>query len=179
MIVSLDANMLLLLLDKDARAPIDPATGQPLQHAFERVAYLVKTLDKKRAKIIIPTPALSELLVYAGQAGPQYIAILNRSASIQIADFCQRSAVEAADLTADAIRRSGHMRGGSMETRAKIKFDRQIVAISKVHGASVIYSDDAGVSVEGARVNMGCIRSNELPLPPANAQESLFGSSGN
>jgi hypothetical protein len=67
--VVFDAATLLLLLRPDAGRPLDPATGTPVERVEERMAYLVQRLEKARSKILIPTPALSEVLVRAGAAG--------------------------------------------------------------------------------------------------------------
>ena len=67
--VLFDATALSLLLHPGAKPPND-STGNPVSRARERIELLVQTLDEKKAKIIIPTPALAELLVIAGPAGP-------------------------------------------------------------------------------------------------------------
>jgi hypothetical protein len=55
----------------------------------------------------------------------------------------------------------------SQETYAKIKYDRQIAAIAKVQGASVVYSDDANVRGSYAkRLGMMAVALADLPLPP-------------
>ena len=70
--VLFDATMLSLLFHPGAKAPTD-ADGKLIPRARERVEHLVETLEKSKTKIIIPTPALAELLVLAGAAGPKYI----------------------------------------------------------------------------------------------------------
>ena len=65
-----DATTLLLFLEPDARAPLDPATNEPLTDAKARIDHLIETLEKQREAIVIPTPALSEVLVHANEAGP-------------------------------------------------------------------------------------------------------------
>jgi hypothetical protein len=99
--VLIDATTLLLFLSPLAEPPRDPVTNLPIEHAQLRVEHLVKSLEAKRTKILVPAPALSEVLVHAGTA-------------------------------ADG-------------TWAKIKYDRQIVAIAKVHGVEAIYSDDGNI----------------------------------
>lgn len=65
---------------------------------------------------------------------------------------------------------SGSKRGGHDGTWAKIKYDRQIVAIAKVAGASVIYSDDKEIFKLGQKVGLTVLRIADLPLPPTDAQ---------
>jgi hypothetical protein len=71
--VVFDATTLLYLFDPEAKAPTDPETGSPVTRVKERIEFLVSELEKRREKIIVPTPALSELLVRAGDAGPEYL----------------------------------------------------------------------------------------------------------
>jgi hypothetical protein len=135
--VVFDATTLLLLLSPAVPAPVDPATGMPVEHAKERLDHLVKELEQSRTRIIVPTPALSEILVKAGAAGPAYLERLNSSAAFRIAPFDQRAAVEVAAMTRDALA-TGNKRGGVQGTWAKIKYDRQIVAIAKVEGVRIL-----------------------------------------
>lgn len=136
--VTFDARMLIWLLDPYT-APTDPETRRPIAHARARLEHLVVTLDKGKTRIVVPTPARSEFLVHAGSAGSEYLETLNRSATFRVADFDQRAAVEAALAVRAAIAR-GDKRGGIDASWAKVKFDRQIVAISKLQGATTIYT---------------------------------------
>jgi len=129
-------------------------------------------LEKDRTKIIIPTPALSEFLVHAGNAGPAYLESINSSSSFKVAPFDQRSAIELAAMTKEAIQ-NGDKRGRSNETWAKVKFDRQIVAIAKIEGARVIYSDDNGLKNVASENGITVIRISEMALPPEPPQIAL------
>jgi predicted nucleic acid-binding protein len=176
--VVFDATTLLYLLDPDAKAPTDPETGQPVGNVKDRIEYLVAQLEKSREKIIVPTPALSELLVRAGEAGPEYLDILNKSAAFKIVDFDQRAAVEVAAATREAIA-AGDKRGGADSSWAKVKFDRQIIAIAKVEGASTIYSDDGDIGRFSKTSGIAVVRVCDLPLPPRHTQQPLpFDQSG-
>jgi predicted nucleic acid-binding protein len=169
--VTFDAQMLIWLLDPDA-APTDPETRRPIANARARLEHLVATLDESKTRIVVPTPALSEFLVHAGSARSQYLETLNRAVTFRVADFDQRAAVEAALAMRAAIER-GDKRGGTDASWAKVKFDRQIVAISKVQGATTIYSDDADVATLAEQEGMSVVRLAEVRLPPEDAQGSL------
>jgi hypothetical protein len=110
--------------------------------------------------------------VRAGAAGPEYLEILNRSARFMIADFDQRAAVEVAAATREAID-SGDKRGGLTSPWAKIKFDRQIIAIAMVAGATTIYSDDGDIARFAKGTGIAVVRIQDLPLPPEDAQMPL------
>ena len=171
--VVFDATTLLLLLSPSISAPMDSTTRKPVTNARERIDGLIAELEKNNTKIIIPTPALSEILVRAGSAGPQYLATLSGSSAFRIVPFDARAAVEVAAMTRSAID-AGDKRGGVDATWAKIKYDRQIVAIAKVEGASTIYSDDEGLRLLALHSGIRVIRIAELPLPPEAAQPGLF-----
>ncbi len=148
--VLFDATVLSLLLHPGAKPPQD-SKGDPIERAPERVDHLVRTLEEKRTKIIVPTPALSELLVLAGPDGAKYLAEINKRSCFKVSDFDQRAAVEAAIQIRNAMK-EGDKRAGIVATWAKVKFDRQIVAIARVEGVETIYSDDGDVE----RVRKGC-----------------------
>jgi hypothetical protein len=160
--VVFDASVLLLVLEETVKASV--------LRARERVEYLIDTLSKTGERIIIPTPALSECLVHAGPAGPQYLDIIGRQSCFRVASFDERAAVEAAVRTCEALRRGARRAGAS---RAKIKFDRQIVAIAAVEGATAVYSDDDDVITYAREAGMEGYRLEDLPLPPENPQSEL------
>jgi len=170
--VVFDATVLLPILWPEVPVPTHPQTGQPIEHFRDRIDHLVAHLEQSRTKIIIPTPALSEILVRAGSAGPQYLAQINAQSVFRVVAFDERAAVEVAAMTKSSID-AGDKRGGVDGTWNKIKYDRQIVAISKVEGAVALYSDDPGVRTFGSGVGLTVIGSWELPLPPEDPQTSL------
>jgi len=59
------------------------------------------------------------------------------------------------------------------ETWAKVKFDRQIVAIAKANGIQVIYTDDMALSAVAQANGMTPHHTCELPLPPQKLQQEL------
>jgi len=173
--VVFDATILIVLLYPDAPPPRHPDTNDPVDRFRDRIDYLVSQIEKSRDKIIIPTPALSEILVRADEAAPKYLAKVNTVAVFRFAPFDKLAAVEVAAMTRGAIdttptrNRKGYQDG----TWAKIKYDRQIVAIAKVNGAAVIYSDDGEIFKLGREHELTVIRTADLPLPPEDAQMKL------
>jgi hypothetical protein len=105
--VVFDATYLVPLLD----ARVKGVSDDP------RVTYLFATLEKAGAKIIVPTPALSEVLIGAKEAAPAYLDILSRSARFKIVDFGTRAAVEAA-----AARRQAKQAGDKKEDQCLPRF---------------------------------------------------------
>ena len=168
MTVLFDTSTLLLALQPDAKAPLDPATEEPLEHAKQRVEYLIKKLSKARARVIIPAPVLSEVLVHAGDAANDYILILQQS-PFRVAPFDTRAAIECAD----SIAKFGLKSKGRENTRAKVKFDRQIVAIAKVEQVDTIFSDDQHIYAIAKHSGLKVVRSFELELDPDDRQGKL------
>lgn len=173
--VVFDTSVLLLVLDPSAKAPTDPETGRPLEHAAARIEHLVDTLTKTGEQIIIPTPVFSEVLVLAGTAMQTYIQQLNGLSVFRIAPFDQRAAIEAAIAHRGALDRGGIRIDTATPdaTRTKIKFDRQIVAIAKAEGARMVYSDDADVVGYATHSGLQASRTIDLDPPPENPQRSM------
>jgi len=130
-----------------------------------RIDHLVATIQKTGERIVVPTPALSELLVKAGDAGPEYLNIIARSKFFRVAEFGERAAVEAAALTRDA-KSQGAKRGATPgSTWEKVKFDRQIVAIALVVGAATIYTTDEQLARHATAAGIVAIALDDLPEP--------------
>ena len=135
MIVAFDASILIYLFDENASAPIDKMTGKVVDQCQIRVAHLISVLQSEKAKIIIPTPSLAEVLVRAQSGAPVRLKIMQESKHFRISGFDQRAAVEFAATQASRIL-SGSRPASAM--RPKAKFDDQIIAIAAVEGASKI-----------------------------------------
>lgn len=166
MIVAVDAGVLLHLLNPDLPAPIDPETGERPTDCAARVEHLIDRISRVGGRLVIPTPALSEILVKAGAAGPDLLARLAGKKSIRVASFDEMAAVECAALA------GGRAARGRTSPRPKAKFDEQIVAIAVVEACEEIVSDD-GDMLRLAPSGMKVTRLAELPLPPVSAQQSF------
>jgi predicted nucleic acid-binding protein len=161
--VVFDANFLIYFLDPQLKKK----ANNP------RVDNLVATLDKNRDRIVVPTPAMSELLVGAGDAASAYLDMLHRSRFFRIEAFGERAAVEAAAMTRDAKARGDKYGAATDSTWDKVKFDRQIVAIAKVVGANMVYSEDADVRSHAREVGIQALSMADLPEPEIQLQIEL------
>lgn len=170
--VVIDATMLMLFFRPDVKVP--GGNGKPrIDFAKERIANLVKDLEKSRDKIVVPTPVLSEILVLAGAtASQQIIERLNKYSVFSVEPFGARAAIEVAAMTRTAIN-GGNKRGGSSSPWAKVKYDRQIVAIAKVVGATIIYSDDEDVRKISLLADIPVAGIADLPIPDEARQGSF------
>ncbi|TDK37027.1 type II toxin-antitoxin system VapC family toxin [Rhizobium deserti] len=169
MIVAFDANILVYLFDENANAPTSKATGQQVERCRERVEYLIAMLQREKAKIIIPTPSLAESLVRAQDGAPERLSVIKRSRHFRISAFDERAAVEYAAMQIERQRTGKKFEAIS---RAKAKFDDQIMAIAAVEGAAIIYSDDGDIK-KAAALKFDVLGIEDLPLPPESSQTSF------
>lgn len=153
--VAFDSSFLIPLFDAryGEKGVLDP-----------RLSHLLATLEKDRTTIIIPAPALSELMIGAGDAAPRYLNIISTSARFRVAPFAERAAVEAAAAHREAIKAGDKKEGAP--SWAKVKYDRQIVSIAIVEGASTIYSNDDDIRRIGVSSSLEVVRLDDLPEPP-------------
>ena len=159
-----DSTTLLYLLDPNAKPPTDAATGQPVRRAMERVDLLLETFKKRGETVLIPTPVLCEVLVGARDAGPRYLKILSNTSRFRIAPFDEVAAVELAEMTRKAPTGEG-LRAGANITRARLKFDRQILAIALVQNEKHIYTDDRNMGATAKAAGFTVTETRDLPLP--------------
>jgi len=164
--VCVDATFLGLMLHPTARPPHDPVTNKPTERVKDRIEKLLEDLDAARERVIVPTPALCEFLVLAKGDGPQYLSEIGNLSNFYIRPFDQMAAIELAAMELLA-RATGSKRApeSSEAPWQKVKFDRQIVAISKVHSAHTIFSDDRHIRTFAEDVGIKVVSCWELDLP--------------
>jgi PIN domain len=159
--VVFDNSIFCLTLHPDAKP------RSTVDRVEDRIQYLMETLRDNREVAIIPAPVLSEFLVFAGKAAPDYLSKIRESSFLRIEPFDERAAIELADREISA-RAKGNKRGSAPTSDwQKVKFDRQIVAIALVHKASTIYSDDPDIAAHGKDCGVNVLALADLPLPPS------------
>jgi|ERR1700691_238913 len=131
----------------------------------------MQELEAAKEQVLVPAPALSEVLVTEGVHVQDVLTTLRVSAFIRIGDFDERAAVELAMRLRAAIQ-SGDPRQGMRITKSAMKFDRQIVAIALVGGARMLYSDDDAVERFASSCGLATKRVVDLPVP--SSQRELF-----
>jgi predicted nucleic acid-binding protein len=170
--VLFDSTILLPLMRRGIPVRPDPSTGEPISHVEARLSRLVTELEKSRTRIVIPTPVLSELLIRAGSSTNQLVASLQKSSVFRIEPFDTRAAIELAEMTR-AILASGSRRGAGDSTYAKLRFDRQIIAIAKVHAVRTIYTDDFELGSFAKTQGFDVVNLLDLPIPGEELQAKL------
>jgi hypothetical protein len=175
--IVVDNTFLSVMFFPNAGAPIDPATNKPIHRLQDRIDDLIENFRADRDKILIPAPVLSEFLFIAGKDGPLYLAELDSDSVWQVAGFDQKAAIELAALNLDIKRKLSKTKAKKDEettdTKAKVSFDKQIVAIAVANEASTIYSDDKGVKNFAGYATLPVVQMWELPLPSAKQLELL------
>lgn len=159
-----DCSVLCLTLYSNAGIPNDFRTGKPIEFAKERVDALITSAEQGVEIILIPTPALSEVLVVVAPDVQKYLEELSNQACFKVVPFGERAAIEVALRTKAAIKK-GNKREGVESAWDKVKYDRQIVAIAKVEGASVIYSTDRHIHAHAELWGIKVLNVSDIPIP--------------
>lgn len=172
--MAFDATFLLYLFAPagTVSVPLDDGGG-PVKHVPERVQLLFEDIEKSGTTIIIPTPALSEIYVRAGvEAGQEWVRIMKKAKIFKISAFDEIAAAEAAIMVGSA-KKCPSIIPQTDGTWAKIKYDKQIVAIAVSQGAKTLYTDDRNQGNFARRHGLQVINVGDCPLPPSVAQLNL------
>jgi predicted nucleic acid-binding protein len=163
-IVLFDAGFLHILFDDKARIPHDKSGNPVVDRAQERIDFLVQTMSQRRDKIIVPTPALAEFMLLAVDRWNEYLTIIRRKTVFEIVGFNDPEAVELVEhwkKHGDSKR----LKQDKPETWAKLKYDRQILAIAVTHRVECIYSTDGDLKRFAVQIKRDCLNLSDLPLP--------------
>lgn len=167
--ICVDNTFLTLILHPGARPPEDPNTGQPIERLADRLDLVRETWEADNEKVGIPAPVLSEFLVLADADGSQYLDDIAASTHFVVLPFDQKSAIELAAIHIASRATLGRraQKEAIVATKAKLNFDRQIVAIAKANQVTQIYSDDVDVKNFAEQNGLEVIQTWDLPLPSA------------
>jgi hypothetical protein len=159
-----DASVLCLTMYANAGIPQDFKTGQCIEYAKQRIDGLIAEAERNGDIILLPAPALAEALVVVAPDVQKYLDKLADQAFFKVAPFGQRAAIEVA-LRTKWAKDKGDKREGVAAAWTKVQYDRQIVAIAKVEGASIIYSTDRDIHAHGASWGIRVLNVSDLPIP--------------
>lgn len=174
MSVAFDATFLLYLFAPPGQVsvPLDE-NGALIKHVPERVQLLFDDIEKSGTTIIVPTPALSEIYVRAGvESGQEWIRIMKKAKVFRISNFDEIAAAEGA-IMVGAAKKCPAIKPQTDGTWAKIKYDKQIVAIAVSQGAKTLYTDDHNQGNFARRYGLQVVGVGDCPLPPSIAQLEL------
>jgi len=171
--IVLDTTALSLLFVENSTAR-SVTTGKPIKHARDRLEFLVERISREEDVILIPTPCLAEILVRTPPDKiDELLKRLKTSPWFRVEAFDAAAAVELGIRTSRAIATRDKWEGLRAD-HTKIKFDRQIVSIAIVNGATEIVSDDSDVWAICERWNIPIRSLETLPLPPDLIPPPLF-----
>jgi hypothetical protein len=122
------------------------------------LTHLVKSLSERRVKVGLPTPVIAEYLIGVGADKQSHFAQLQSSAPFLPLPFDEKAAIEHACITEPDVKPD--------ETKAKLRFDRQVIAISKAHGADRLYTADGNQAEFAKGCGLPAVLMHEIPLPP-------------
>ncbi len=169
--VVMDSTTLLLLFYPGAAPPIDPKTNKPLEKSKERIEFLLKNLSDSNQRVVIPTPALSEILIVAGDKVQELLDTINNSKNFIVVPFDQMAAVELSVIAGSGLKAGEKTK--RPETYAKLKYDWQILSVAKSRELKTIYSDDDNLAKHAKRHGITVIKTHELQLPPLPPQTEI------
>jgi hypothetical protein len=174
--IAIDADILSLIINPEASVPRDFRTNLEIPEVGRRIDALLELVEREASFVLIPAPALAEVLVPLAPNLDQHLLQLNESPHFRIKPFGVRAATEFAVRTKTAIR-AGDKKAGLAGDWKKIKFDRQILAIACVEGAVAICSADEGVHKQAAQFGISPMHLGDIKLSPI--QTGLFGAAFN
>lgn len=139
-----------------------------------RLDHLLDTVAKADGVLVLPTPAISELLVRTGDGTSAWLNALQRRSVVRVAPFDLRAATECAMIHQSAVKAGGKRKGTKPgEVFQKIKVDRQIAAIAKVMRTDLLVTGDDNLTAVARFIGMRVSRPEDLDLPPSAAQTNF------
>ncbi|WP_022959706.1 PIN domain-containing protein [Spongiibacter tropicus] len=173
--IALDTNVVLVLLGEKDKPLRDPDTGREVERLTDRMQRMLDYLQAARGTLIIPTPVLAEAFMkYSPEARQIIETRLQSSANIEIVDFDAIAAHECADLLSEAEVKAILSDPDDNQTKAKLKFDRQILAICKARNCAEIISHDKQLLTKAR--SMGIIAKSLSDFEPVPEQQGLWSS---
>lgn len=162
--IVIDTNVLVQIMQNDQATDLrHPETGEIVDRLFERAAALVDHVDAIGGLVVLPAPVLSEYLFGIDKKSFQaHLDVINSVKSIEIAAFDQVAAIECALLVSDAEQRAIDPNA----TKAKLRVDRQILAIAVAAGVSEIWTHDIGLTKKALSMGISVKSLADIGPPP-------------
>ncbi|MFN5351152.1 MAG: type II toxin-antitoxin system VapC family toxin [Alphaproteobacteria bacterium] len=165
MMVVLDSSYLLAIFSEKSNPPRKLGTEEVVDLFKERINGLISELSKNKTKIGIPTPALSEILIKSNSDTQELLDKITKNKNFVLLNFDLKSAIELAELARkDPAPRTKN------ESNAKLKFDRQILAIAITNKAEIIYTNDENLHKKSKQFKIESTLIQDLPIPNSEKQ---------
>ena len=156
----------------DTSALVAWAIADPDDEIAARLAALFERAEVDAVGVGIPAPVFAEFLVRTDEATTAMLATIERKRGLSVLPFDKRAAHECALLDRAALA-AGAKRAGGTQHWQKVKIDRQIVAIARVHNCQLLVTSDRDLAAWARRVGVRVSSVDELPLPDEAKQRRL------
>lgn len=162
--IVIDTNVLVQIMQNQRSTDLrNPETGEIIDLPFERAAALVDHVDTVGGLVVLPAPVLSEYLFGIDKAAFQsHLDVINSVKSIEVVAFDQVAAIECAMLVTDAEQKQLDPDA----TKAKLRVDRQILAIAVASGVAEIWTHDIGLTKKAASMGLAIKSLADIGPPP-------------
>ena len=162
--IVIDTNVLVQIMQNQRSTDLrNPENGEIVDRPFERALALVDHVDAVGGLVVLPAPVLSEYLFGIDKTAFQaHLDVINSVKSIEVAAFDQVAAIECAMLVTDAEQRLMDPNA----TKAKLRVDRQILAIAVAAGVSEIWTHDIGLTKKAASMGLSVKSLSDIGPPP-------------
>jgi predicted nucleic acid-binding protein len=155
--IVVDTNFLILLFDPEAMPRVD--------RGGDRVRHFIDKLTEKRETIMIPAPALAELVAGRVDRVEEIVAAIRGYSAFEVQPFDEVIAIETGLLIRRWLDKVPDRPEGS---RVPMKYDAQIAATAMVRNARAICTDDQRYDpwLEGTRIEVFQLIDLEPPPEP-------------
>lgn len=141
--VVLDTNVFLQVIGnvKPGSVLYDPCNNMPVERAIDRAEALVEKIDAARGTVLIPTPVLAEVLIglSPGQSA-DLVESIRQLSCFEMVSFDEIAAIECAGMITSQELKAAL--ADPSVTKAKFRFDRQILAIALANNVNEIWTHD-------------------------------------
>lgn len=141
--VVLDTNVLLQVIGnvKPGSILYDPRSTQPIERAGDRAEALVERIDTAGGSVLIPAPVLAEVLIGLGPGqSTELVESIRQLSCFEIVSFDEVAAIECAGMITPQELKAAL--ADPSVTKAKFRFDRQILAIALANNVNEIWTHD-------------------------------------
>lgn len=173
MSVAFDNTFLTLLLDPTSPVRANPSTGTPTLHMPARMQTLIDDLTERDAKLIIPTPAIAEVMCRLANYD-EVLTQLSQYKCIEPYAFDQKCALTLADLSHKHGKELKDARKLNNWSRQQVKVDLQIVAVALTYGADTLYTDDDGQTKFAEQCGLNVLHTWDLRISDRNNQADFL-----
>lgn len=169
--VVIDNHILVhLMKDPKGAALTDPSTGNVIDRIPERAASLLEYINVERGRLYIPAPVLTEYLIGIARKNQHtHLNDMNNLSCVQIMPFDEMAAYECAQMVDDQELKA--IESDASATKAKLRVDRQVLAIALAVGADELWTHDHNLMSKSNSLGMR-VKSLADILPPR--QGGLF-----